>query len=99
MRCGSCLQGCPTNAGKNTLNTYIQPALVAGTLELRADCDVRRVTIQDRGEGLEATGVEYLGPDGALHQVQSDVVIVAAGSLATPSVLIRSGIHEAAGGS
>ena len=28
MRCGSCLQGCPTNAGKSTLNTYIQPALV-----------------------------------------------------------------------
>ena len=26
MRCGSCLQGCPTNAGKSTLNTYIHPA-------------------------------------------------------------------------
>jgi choline dehydrogenase-like flavoprotein len=99
MRCGSCLQGCPTNAGKNALNTFIQPHLVAGALELRADCDVRRVTIEDRGDGLEATGVEYRAPDGSLHQAQADVVVVAAGTLATPSVLIRSGIGEAAGGS
>ena len=26
MSCGSCLQGCPTNAGKSTLNTYIHDA-------------------------------------------------------------------------
>ena len=27
MRCGSCLQGCSTNAGKSTMNTYIHDAL------------------------------------------------------------------------
>jgi choline dehydrogenase-like flavoprotein len=48
MRCGSCLQGCPTNAGKSSLNAYIQPAVVESGLELRADCDVRRVLIEDR---------------------------------------------------
>jgi choline dehydrogenase-like flavoprotein len=99
MRCGSCLQGCPTNAGKNTLNTYIQPALVAGSLDLRADCEVRRVTIEDRGDGLEATGVEYLTADGRLVQAEADVVVVAAGTLATPSILIRSGVREAVGAS
>ena len=31
MRCGSCLQGCPTNAGKSTLNTYIHDAWAAGS--------------------------------------------------------------------
>jgi choline dehydrogenase-like flavoprotein len=98
MRCGSCLQGCPTNAGKSTLNTYIHPAWVEGRLELRADCDVRRVLIADRGGSLEATGVEYLGPDGEFHTVDSDVVILAAGALATPGLLIRSGIRERAGG-
>jgi choline dehydrogenase-like flavoprotein len=95
MRCGSCLQGCPTNAGKSTLNTYIQPACVEGELELRADCDVRRVRVEDRGDGLEATGVEYLGPDGELHAIEADVVVVAAGTLATPGLLIRSGVREA----
>ena len=52
MSCGSCLQGCPTNAGKSTLNTYIHDAWAAGRLELRADARVERVVIEDG----EATG-------------------------------------------
>jgi choline dehydrogenase-like flavoprotein len=99
MRCGSCLQGCPTNAGKNTLNVYIQPALVSGALELRADCQVRRVLIEDRGDGLEAAGVEYAGADGVARAAHAGAVVVAAGALGTPGVLLRSGIVEAAGGS
>jgi choline dehydrogenase-like flavoprotein len=99
MRCGACLQGCPTNAGKSTLNTYIHPAWVDGRLELRADCDVRRVLIEDHGEGPQATGVEYQGRDGEQRTVSADVVVVAAGALATPGLLLRSGVREAAGDS
>jgi choline dehydrogenase-like flavoprotein len=95
MRCGSCLQGCPTNAGKSTLTTYIHPPWADGGLELRADCDVRRVVIEDRGRGPQATGVDYVGPDGEPHTVGADVVVVAAGALATPGLLIRSGVGEA----
>ena len=61
MSCGSCLQGCPTNAGKSTLNTYIHDAWAAGKLELRAGARVERVLIEDG----EATGVEYVDGDGA----------------------------------
>jgi choline dehydrogenase-like flavoprotein len=99
MRCGSCLQGCPTNAGKSTLNTYIHPPWARGRLDLRAECEVRRVLIEDRGSGPEATGVQYAGPDGTLRTAQSDVVVVAAGALGTPGLLIRSGAHEAVAGS
>ena len=99
MRCGSCLQGCPTNAGKSTMNTYIHPPWAEGKLELMADCDVRRVVFEDRGSRPEATGVEYAGPDGAVHMAAADVVVVAAGALATPGLLIRSGVHEAGSGS
>lgn len=95
MRCGSCLQGCPTNAGKSTLNTYIHPPWAEGRLELRAGCVVERVVIEDR----EAKGVEYDDADGRTHAVDADVVVVAAGALGTPGILIRSGIREAAGGS
>ena len=56
MSCGSCLQGCPTNAGKSTLNTYIHDAWAAGRLELRANARVERVVI----EAGEAKGVEYV---------------------------------------
>jgi choline dehydrogenase-like flavoprotein len=99
MRCGACLQGCPTNAGKSTLNTYIHPPWADGRLELRAGCPVRRVLIEDRGDGPEATGVEYLGSDGELHTAAADVVVVAGGAMASPQLLLRSGVREAGGGS
>src|SRR5206468_11593532 len=80
-RCGSCLQGCPTNAGKSTMNTYIADALTTGRLDLRADARVERVVIDDRGRGPEATGVEYLDPQGEAVTVAGDVVVVAGGAL------------------
>jgi choline dehydrogenase-like flavoprotein len=90
MRCGSCLQGCPTNAGKSTLNTYIHDAWAAGRLELRADSRVERVVI----ENGEATGVEYVDRDGALRCVDAGAVVVAAGTLNTPQLLMRSGLPD-----
>ena len=51
MRCGSCLQGCPTNSGASTQNTWIQRAIVRHGLELRAGCGVERVVIEDSPAG------------------------------------------------
>jgi choline dehydrogenase-like flavoprotein len=98
MKCGSCLQGCPTNAGKSTMNTYIHAATAAGKLDLRAESPVERILFADR-EGLEATGVEYRDPDGELREIRAGAVVVAAGALNTPQILIRSGLPEAAGDS
>lgn len=99
MRCGSCLQGCPTNAGKSTLNTYIHPAWAAGRLDLRPECEVDRILIEGGGAGPEATGVEYIDSAGARHRVEADVVVTAAGTLNTPQLLLRSGLREASGSS
>jgi choline dehydrogenase-like flavoprotein len=90
MSCGSCLQGCPTNAGKSTQNTYIQDAWVRSGLVVRADSRVERVVIEDG----EAKGVEYVGPDGELRRVDAGAVVVAAGTLNTPQVLMRSGMPD-----
>jgi choline dehydrogenase-like flavoprotein len=90
MSCGSCLQGCPTNAGKSTLNTYIHDAWAAGRLELRAGARVERIVIEDG----EATGVEYADGDRSLHRVDAGVVVVAAGTLNTPQLLLGSGLPE-----
>jgi choline dehydrogenase-like flavoprotein len=98
MKCGSCLQGCPTNAGKSTMNTYIHSATAVGKLDLRADSPVERVLFADSG-GLEATGVEYRDSEGELHTIEAGAVVVAAGALNTPQILIRSGLREAAGDS
>ena len=89
MRCGSCLQGCPTNAGKSTENTYIHDAWARGLLELRADANVERVLVEDS----QATGVEYVDVDGARHTVRAGAVVVACGALNTPQLLLRSGLR------
>lgn len=92
MRCGSCLQGCPTNAGKSTLNTYIHDSWATGQLELRPNSRVERIVIEDG----EAKGVEYTGPDGSLRRVDAGVVVAAAGTLNTPQLLLRSGMPKSA---
>ena len=90
MHCGSCLQGCPTNAGKSTMNTYIADAWARGLLELRAESAVDRVLI----DGGRATGVEYTDADGGRHTVHADTVVVAGGALNTPQILGRSGLDS-----
>ncbi|HEY8646705.1 MAG TPA: GMC family oxidoreductase [Gaiellaceae bacterium] len=90
MSCGSCLQGCPTNAGKSTLNTYIHDAWAAGQLALRADAHVQRIVIEDG----QATGVEYVDATGETRRVDAGAVVVAAGTLNTPQLLLRSGLPD-----
>jgi choline dehydrogenase-like flavoprotein len=97
MKCGSCLQGCPTNAGKSTMNTYIHEATAVGKLDLRAASPVERVLFSDGDGGLEATGVEYVDAEGESHTIEAGAVVVAAGALNTPQILIRSGLPEASG--
>jgi choline dehydrogenase-like flavoprotein len=86
--CGSCIQGCPSNAGKSTMNTYIADALARGILELRANATVERVLI----DGGEATGVEVVDGAGARETVRAGAIVVAAGALNTPQLLLRSGL-------
>jgi choline dehydrogenase-like flavoprotein len=90
MRCGSCLQGCPTNAGKSTQNTYIHDAWAQGLLELRADAHVERALV----DGGEASGVEYVDERGERHSVRAGAVVVAAGTANTPQLLLRSGVRN-----
>jgi choline dehydrogenase-like flavoprotein len=94
MRCGSCLQGCPTNAGKSTQNTYIHEAWARGLLELRDEAAVERVLI----ESGAATGVEYVDAAGETHVVHAGAVVAACGSLNTPQLLMRSGVDGPAVG-
>ena len=90
MQCGSCLQGCPTNAGKSTMNTYIHRHWLGPNLTLRPRALVQRVLVEDG----EATGVEYTDENGATRQVYADATVVACGSLSTPQILMRSGVEN-----
>ena len=89
------MQGCSTNAGKSTMNTYIADALARGELELRANASVDRVLV----DGSEATGVEYTDADGSKQTVRAGAVVVAGGALNTPQLLRRSGLDAPSIGS
>lgn len=94
--CGYCGYGCQRSAKRSTLVTYLQDAADHGaTFVVRAD--VRRVT----RDGGRATGVEALvRVDGAprpfVLSVRAKHVVVAAGSIHTPALLLRSGLRHSA---
>ena len=88
-RCGSCLEGCPTNAGRSALNTFLAPALARGEVRLRAETLVERLIIDDSGATPQVDGVEATDRSG-LVRFEAPIVVLAAGSLGTPQVLLRS---------
>ena len=100
MKCGSCLQGCPDQR-RQEHDEHLHPrghrgrqARPPGGLAGRA-----RPLRGPRRRGLEATGVEYTDAEGGSHTIEAGAVVVAAGALNTPQILIRSGLPEAAGNS
>ena len=83
---GFCLQGCKVNAKASPLITHIPDALAHGA-EVRADCMVTSIEVDDRTG--EATGVHYLR-DGRPHFQRARMVAVAGYSIETPRLLLNS---------
>ncbi len=96
MNYGSCLQGCPNDAGKSTMNTYIARALARCPLELRTGAQVERVILEDSAHGRRAVGVEYVDAGGARHAAHAPFIVAAAGALNTAHLLRRSGLTNPA---
>src|ERR1700760_4785675 len=91
---GFCLQGCKVNAKASPLITHIPDALANGA-EIRPDCMVSRVVVDDR-TGL-TTGVEYFRA-GRPHYQRARAVAVAGYSIETPRLLLLSATSAHPGG-
>ncbi|MFT3721717.1 GMC family oxidoreductase [Pseudorhodoferax sp.] len=75
---------------------FIEPVRQRGNLTILTGAHVMRVLLQDAGEGAEATGVEVLH-DGQRRAIgAAREVILSAGALASPQILMLSGIGDAA---
>jgi choline dehydrogenase-like flavoprotein len=85
--CGYCGFGCRRGAKQSTLITYLQDAADRGA-RIVVNCDVRHVAI-DRGT---ATGVEARVGRFAVS-VHAKAVVIAAGSVHSPALLLRSGVR------
>jgi choline dehydrogenase-like flavoprotein len=86
-----------TGAKQGTLRTYLQDAADAGA-RFVVNCRVERVLVeQGRAAGVEGT---YLDAEGRVARVvvRAPQVVVAAGALDTPALLLRSAIGGPAAG-
>jgi choline dehydrogenase-like flavoprotein len=92
--CGFCNFGCQFGAKQSTLRTYLQDAFDRGG-RVVVDTNVQRV-LTENGQAVGVEGV-VRGTDGQQHylSVRAQAVVVAAGALHTPAVLMRSGLGNA----
>jgi enediyne biosynthesis protein E9 len=82
--CGFCEAGCIYGAKKSLMHNYIPQAQTAG-VEFRTGC--RAMQIRPSSTGYT---VQYTGPDDTASTVQGIIVILAAGAIYTPELLLRS---------
>ncbi|HTV53017.1 MAG TPA: GMC family oxidoreductase N-terminal domain-containing protein, partial [Steroidobacteraceae bacterium] len=78
---------------ESTATAYLRPALKRGNLQLITHAHVSRVLI----EGGRAVGVEWRGPGGEPRRLSAQrEVILCAGAILSPQILMLSGIGDAA---
>jgi gluconate 2-dehydrogenase alpha chain len=88
--CGFCaFFGCPIHAKGDPI-AMLQRTMATGRAELLSETFVSRVRI----EGRRATGVDVVGPDGTERFLAARHVIVAAGAIETPRLLLLSGLDH-----
>ena len=78
---------CPVGAKAGTQNTVIPVALKTGNCELRINCMVSEIIVDDKGK---AKGVRYFDADNKLQEQTSDLVVVSASASETARLLLNS---------
>jgi choline dehydrogenase-like flavoprotein len=88
--CGYCNAGCQHGCKRSTLKTYLEDA-AARDARFVVGARVQRILAEDgRARGVQAT---VQGPRGTTElTVEAPTVIVAAGGIESPALLLRSGI-------
>jgi choline dehydrogenase-like flavoprotein len=84
--CTDCLgRKCPRPCKMDGRSAGVEPALATGNAALLADCAVEEL-IEDRGR-ITALRVRAAGQE---HRLRADIVVLAAGALQSPGLLLRS---------
>jgi choline dehydrogenase-like flavoprotein len=88
--CGFCSYfGCPIHA-KGDPVAMLRRAMASGRAELMAETFVSRVRL----DGRRSTGVDVVGPDGAERFLAARHVVLAAGAMESPRLLLLSGLDH-----
>lgn len=93
--CGQCTRGCP-RTDKGTVDvTFIRKARASGHCTIRPHCQVTHLSA---GADDRVTEVTYADADMRLHKVRGRIVVVAAGAVETPRLLLACAQARAAQG-
>ncbi len=94
QRCGACGFGCRYESKQSTTKTYLQDAYDKGA-RIVVRCSVDKVLIEDgKAVGVEAKATD--SESGATYKVtvRAKVVVLAAGTINSPAVLLRSEVEN-----
>jgi len=93
QRCGYCGFGCKRGAKKGTMKTYLQRAYNNGA-RILTNCEIDKILVR-KGEAIGAEAV-VVNSEGHRERIviHAEKIILAAGSIHTPAVLMRSGIEH-----
>lgn len=78
----------------NTWMAYVKPVADHSSLTLRTGVLVQKVLVED-GRAVGVAVVPLDDPDGAPEEIRADEVVLCAGALDSPKILLRSGIGPA----
>jgi len=94
---GFCLLGCPFDAKQSMLITYVPAAANAGA-RIYADCPVTRIhAANGRVRSVEGVVVDALRRPRHRVHVEAQVVVLAAGAINSPQILLNSDIANSSG--
>lgn len=97
-QCGYCIFGCRHGGKQTAATTFLLDAQRQGDTRILTGCRARRVLWSGgRARGVEAVATIASGKEVAV-EVRAPTVVVAAGSLHSPALLLRSGLELAAVG-
>uniref|UniRef100_A0A942T1J3 GMC family oxidoreductase n=1 Tax=Neobacillus citreus TaxID=2833578 RepID=A0A942T1J3_9BACI len=92
VSCGSCHQGC-RNGSKVSMDTTYLPAAVAFGAEIRPDAFVHGIELDGRGR-VAAVVYEHRG---RTHRQRCRALVLAAGGVETPRLLLHTGLANSSG--
>ncbi len=87
IQCGQCDTGCMSGAKSSTDVTYVKKAEATGNAEIRPLSIATQIRVDDRGR---AKSVVYVDQDGVEHEQEARVIVVSAGSIQSPRLLLNS---------
>ena len=80
----------------NASKAFLRTAAARGNLEIMTGCHVKRLLLDNGEDGLQCTGVEFLGGGKEWSAEAAKEVLLCAGAIGSPHILQFSGIGPAA---